>query len=349
MKFLFCINDDRPDNLPATREVFKKFVKQRKLSNYKEYGYQPRLKELGSIRLMENEVLNIIKDYEPDLIHWNQLNIKYSLSNRFIEKLYAINHNLIITQETVDSFNSIPKAMLKVGRKINLTLMNCGDLVDEMNKKGCKTILFPEKSTETLFTNKNYEKNNRIVFIGNNNCSRNPFKYREKFGPRYRIKLVKAMKKEFGDTFQIYGRGWDGIVDNNGYLPYPDQEKIMKSAKFLFGCNIRNYYRYYFSNRLLNYMLSGTPVIYQYNPGYEVFFEEGKHLFLFKNIQSAINKIHKLLDKDYDYLSGIGYNAKNLVLKKHTAEKRYRYYLKLVEALKNNNLDNIEPDFFLKD
>jgi hypothetical protein len=347
MKFIFCINNDAEGNLLATRNYFKSLLKHDILTRYVEYGYQPAIRRLGSIKKMENEFIQLYKDIKPDLIHWNQLNHNFVLSNSFIGKLYELNPNLIITQESVDSFKSIPKAMLKVGKKINLTLMNCGELVDKMNTKKCMTLLFPEKSTDNLFSDKKYKKNDKIVFIGNNNCSRNPFKYREKFGPRYRIKLIKAMKKRFGDKFIVYGRGWDGLVNNQGFLPYLEQERVMKEARFLFGCNIRNYYKYYFSNRLLNCMLSGTPVIYQHNPGYEELFEDYKHLFLFNDIEDALNKTQILLESSDSLLSVIGKNAIKLVNEKHTAKRRYEYYFKLIPLLKDNKIFNRKEEFFL--
>jgi len=349
MKFLFCINDDRIDNLPATRQVFRNFVIEGLLIEYKEYGYQPRVKILGSIKKMEEELLQIIIQYKPDLIHWNQINSKNNLSNAFIQKIKAYFPNIIITQETVDSFSKIPKAMLNLGRKIDLTLMNCQELVDEMNNKGCRNCLyFPEKSTETLFSKNNFEKTNEIVFIGNNNVSRNPLKYWEKVGPRYRTSLIKTMKNKFEDSFKIYGRGWENIINKTeGYLPFSEQERILKSSKLLFGCNIRNYYTFYFSNRLLNSMISGVPILYQYNPGLEKLFSDRIHLFYFDGIDDAVKLAKDLIVWPQYKLDEIGENARELVLSKHTARKRYEYYIRLVWGLKLGNLNTVKPDFFL--
>lgn len=351
MKLLFCINDDRIDNLPATRKVFRDFYETGTFSGYKEYGYQPRTNDLGSIVLMENELLNVIKNFKPDLIHWNQLNNRWHLSKKFILNIKEMLPQVIITQETVDSFNKLPSAMLNAGKHFDITLLNCNELVRKMNKKGCNNVLlFPEKSTDSLFEENHIvtKKQFDIVFIGNNNSSKNFFKHREKLGPRYRTKLIVKMKKYFGDRFTVFGRGWDNIIENKGFLPFGDQVQIMKSARLLFGCNVRNYYTYYFSNRLTNSMLSGTPIVYQYNPGYEKLFSDNEHIIYFYTPEDAIRKVEDLIVKEDQYLEGIGRNAKQLVMKKHTAQKRYQYYINLVTAYKNNNLPSMKPDFFLE-
>ena len=72
--------------------VFKQVLKKGIIKEYEEYSYQPRVEILGSIKKMEKELLQIIKQFKPDLIHWNQLNNNYCLTKRLLIAPLSLMH-----------------------------------------------------------------------------------------------------------------------------------------------------------------------------------------------------------------------------------------------------------------
>jgi len=90
MKLLFCINNTSPKNLLATRNVFRNFKNTKCISAYKEYGYQERAHALLSVLSMEFELAKLINEFQPDVIHWNQLNDNYILSDDFLNYLSTL-------------------------------------------------------------------------------------------------------------------------------------------------------------------------------------------------------------------------------------------------------------------
>lgn len=343
MKFLFCINDDSKDNIPLTRIALKSLFEE-----YYEYNYKESINKYGSMERMELDLIHLINKIKPNIIHFNQLNDRYMLSKRFFKTCKKNHKNIILTQESVDAFHRVPKAMYKLVEHFDLTLTNCGNLEKEFNIKfPLKTFLFPEKIS--LFSSKtnNVIKDYDAIFIGSNNFSKKPWNFST--GVIDRLNIVYKLTKDKTINFAVFGNGWEKFDSNRGFLPFHNQIEIMQKSRLIIGANLYRNYDMYFSNRIPNSLVSGTPLVHRYSKGLDNFFKDNEHIFYYESIEEAKKLIKKLLSWPQERLDDIGSRARDLVLKKHTALKRYEYYLSLINAYKNGNLALVEPDFFFDD
>lgn len=360
MKFLFVINDPSPTNIVHVRHTFHEFVSEGIFSAYKEYPFRERITHLGSIGKMEGNLLDFVQKYQPDILLWNQVS-GTSLSKKFLTSLRRSIPDAVLIQETVDTYSSLPSAMVDVGRVFDLTLAGCGGLIPELKKRGCKNvILFPEKADHVRFGHSAANGNSKkydVVMIANRLKSRNPF-HAFKWpgmdpmyhmdGQKLRDQLVKRFSERFGERFAIFGNGWDGFKSAKGPLKFGDQEVVLQSSRISLGTNNYNNVSYYFSNRVPNSLIAGVPHLCKRSKGLEMFFRDKEHCFYFDTVEEALNVAEWLLKQPDSYLSEIGENGKKLVLEKHTARVRYEYLIELIAAFKSNALDLISPKFYLE-
>lgn len=111
--------------------------------------------------------------------------------------------------------------------------------------------------------------------------------------------VVYALKREFGDKFNLYGNNWNkcGI---NAELPFVgnyDEAEIYRTAAIAINCSHFNYGRYS-SDRLLREMASGAFVLTHNYKDLTADFKDGEHLVSWDNIPDLIKKCHYYLENE---------------------------------------------------
>jgi len=198
-------------------------------------------------------------------------------------------------------------------------LVTCNEYVEELKEMGYKAHFLPSGVDETMF-NKSVkpEKGGDIVFQGGNYTG---FELSDQ-----RFKLIKALKKEFKDKFQVYGTGWNefGNDNTNGN---PDREcAIYRGAKI--AINFSNYQRdQYTSDRMYRIMASGCFVLSHWYPNYE---KDFPNLITFETPKECIKLIKYYLEhqKEREENSLLHYN---LVREKNKWSDRVKEFLKISE------------------
>jgi len=360
LKFLFVINNSSPSNIPHVRHTFHEFVNEGFFSDYKEYPFRERITHYNSSNKMGIELISLINSYKPDVLLWNQL-AGAGIPKQIFHRIRKAIPKSVLIQESADTFFSIPSDMIKAGRVFDLTLLTCGGLIDNFRKKGCKNvILFPEKADHVQFGKKPESEGSKkydVVMVANRLNIRNPFrKYmfpgkNPMFfmdGQNLREKLVDIFTRKFGDRFALFGYGWDGYKASKGFLKFSEQESVLQSAHMSLGTNNFNNVSYYFSNRVVNSLISGVPHLCKRSKDLEFFFKDKEHLFYFETPEEAVDIAETILRKNNSNHSEIGKNGRELVIQKHTARIRYEYMLELINAFKTNTLNQVKPNFFIE-
>ncbi|WP_062379502.1 glycosyltransferase family protein [Demequina pelophila] len=109
-----------------------------------------------------------------------------------------------------------------------------------------------------------------FVMIANRHMPRTPLRLLP--GARQRAQFVELMTSEFGDTFQVWGRGWTG-PSAQGSLDYSRQASAVQSAWFSVNWDHFPQEPRYFSNRLPIALATGSFHLTTAHPGYAALFE----------------------------------------------------------------------------
>lgn len=187
-----------------------------------------------------------------------------------------------------------------IGKEIHLSLFSNETDVDIMRERGVRAD-YLQVGVDTAFYNMKNEKKKYpdIVFACNDygNFQLSP----------YRVAVVKALKKEFGERFQIYGNGWEKHGIHTHRIHNAQEADAYNNCKIAISVSNFRFKRYY-SDRLLRIMACGAlPMSHDFE-GLEKDFKDGHDIVVFKNIAELIRKCHYYLTHDEER-KAIGANA----------------------------------------
>ena len=296
------------------------------------------------------EIVEISKNYEPDLILWMHTD-KLKVNQDVINELRSLKNKPVMGLWDGDLYQSpyrpVPNELLELTVACDVVFVQgFGEMTEKMKKKGCKDIRFVPAfgDDKRFYPIKNYQrKEHDIVMIGNNITSRNPFRITMN-GTRLRKKIVNELSKKYNDKFAIYGNNWKGTYAK-GAIPYLTQHKIYSKSKITIS--VSNYTgKYYFSDRLPIAMLSGIPIVHNYEEGFEELFKDCKEIRFFKTFEEGIKQCEELLKKSSVELNEIGMKLHDYALKKLTIELVFKYMINVLKEIhfkKNDSEKIINP------
>lgn len=129
-----------------------------------------------------------------------------------------------------------------------------------------------------------------VVFLANNYGDAFPLS-------DYRVKIVNALRDEFGEKFALYGNGWEhcnGNVNGSQYL----EAAVYRSSKIAISCSHFNYERY-FSDRLLRAMGTGVMVLSHHYEGVREDFD-ASILPTFVDVDDMVSQVKWYLENDHE-------------------------------------------------
>ncbi len=108
----------------------------------------------------------------------------------------------------------------------------------------------------------------------------------------------------------------------------------MRNSWIVLGVNNWNHV-HYFSDRLLNSLSSGVPVLYKYFPGAEDFFKNGVHCRFFYETEEAVPKAVEMLDSPEEERERIGIAGAEIAIMEHSVERRTEHPVVDLSLFKN--------------
>lgn len=342
MKLFHLPNERTPDRNRmelTSRKAFENLLMSGELTDYKVYSFLYESKVKG-IDKAENEIIKTVLEMQPDIIYWQHIS-DFNPSDKFYRKLKKSCSKTFFIYQDEDAYSKfvkpITKEMKRVIRVADLNLTSgTGNFIDHFNDAGSKkTQYFPhcfdsERTPKVWEPEKN--RNIPIVMIGSMFHSKIPGKYLP--GARKRKKLAINMDKRFGESFYLYGNGWDRykLSSFRGFLPFYDQFKTLKNSWISVIWDHFDQEPCYSSDRLPITMASGTPHITSWHPGYELMFKNCKGgLYFAKSPKEAVEIATYLLSQPPEFLIDEGKKAFDFIYENYESTKVYK---KLIDFLK---------------
>lgn len=230
-----------------------------------------------------------------------------------------------------------------------------GKAADKMVRWGAKNVVYTPNSTCPVRFNANHIDPEThpfdfdVVFVGSRNVSRiwNPFN-RSSYESRVRAKLVKALAAHYGERLGLFGNNWNGVLPNQGPIPFNDQQKAFQRGRVAVGGNPYSHSDYYSSNRLFVEISSGIPTVELEVPRLNRVLRDQDHCYFCGSIDEIIETCDRLLKIEPKELYAKAAKAADYVAEKHTQYHRMRFKLETAMRYRSNGyrLDVSFP-FFL--
>ena len=284
-----------------------------------------KLQALKGNDVLNNEIIEAVTKNKYDAV-FMQIQQEGVISER---AAIAIKENSIGFNWTGDVRNNIDW-YIKLGKYFVTCFTNQTD-VDKMRAAGHHAeylqigydhmYYFPERRTS----------HNNIVFCANyyphNDYPLTPL----------RRELVYALKKEFGDRFNLYGGNWKecGIHAEFEHVNNIQEAEIYKTCAIAINCSHFDYSRYS-SDRLFREMACGAFALSHNYKDYEMDFTEGEHLVTWDSIDDLIKKCHYYLEHKEERQE-IAANGCNLVTGTAMWRNRLLEFTQLVNKYKSLN------------
>lgn len=175
-----------------------------------------------------------------------------------------------------------------IGKEIHLTLFSNNTDVDIMRERGVRADYLQVGFDDGWYYKKEKKEGYpEIVFCCNDYGS---FQL-----SAYRVEVVKALQKEFGERFKIFGSGWEKHGIKTHRIANVEESDMCNNCKIAISVSNFRFKRYY-SDRLLRIMGCGAfPLSHDFEEmGKD--FTEGYDIVTFKNIDQLIDKCHYYLN-----------------------------------------------------
>lgn len=325
--------------------AFEHFKFHKTITDYYIYPFLARLGDGLSPKKVNQEILEVIRIFFPDSILWmHTTNLAISRDAlRFIKSLHS---NIVMGYWDGDLYSNqyrrVPRQMLELATECDVVfLQGFGETSEHLRRHGCHDIRYIPAFADPIRFKKNRNRKKRydVVMIGNNIESKNPFR-RTMRGTKLRQEIAKTFSEYFGDKFAVFGFGWKGTFAK-GTVEYLKQDELCSLSRITIGVNNYNS-KYYFSDRLPIAMISGTPIIHSYEPGYEEVFVGCEELRFFKTAQEALDLALILLSEDQAKLDIIGDQLNSFAVNHLTSLQAFGYMIDVLKYLINQKQGNKE-------
>jgi hypothetical protein len=330
----FVVKGTGADAHPGIVDGLERMISDGTLRSAVTLSIDPRI----SAEKQTNEWRSILARVDVDAIEYVVLHHLHSPRlldcRRWIERIQALPHRPLVALTNGDPFfgirrPSFPRMFVQAARTVDVIFStSMGVSADYLARRTSRPIsLLPNGVCQARFGDHFSARPSRpefrVAFIGSNNRSRNPLSGYHWFARR-RESLVRALSKRFGDDFALFGRGWEGIREWRGPVPFKDQQEACRRAEVIVGGVPFSPARYYLSNRPFIQIASGVPFIDLSVDGVQNILRDGEHWFLAKSVDEIADRCDDLLSRSASWRTEFGVNAAEYVYSHHTQEERTR-------------------------
>ena len=166
-----------------------------------------------------------------------------------------------------------------------------------------------------------------VCFVGSRNISNNPLSTFFYSG-RTRQSLVALLQKEFGSSFRLFGRGWEGFESWQGPVSYADQLTAIRKCRTCFGGYPGSRDLLYHSDRVFAALISAVPFIDWDVPGLSWMLQNGDDWYPVSTPSQMINQIKFLLSRDQKLLQEKAHLAALRAAFRHSQYHRMRFMVR---------------------
>lgn len=340
LRLLYLPNEGNEGDQIGPRRAFERELKEGRLSAYRAYSYLVRDKELGDHRLALEELLNVVREFAPDVIFVQHINNNYPVDQAYFWQLKRTPSQPKLVMWEGDAYGSFFKpldATLKsVAGAFDLVfLTGLGYLAEAVRKSGVSRIRFSHHSFDDQRFGLPWEPSRErpldVVMVANlYNLKRVPGLYMP--GGRQRKQLANTFHKMFGDRFAVYGggKGWQGKPYARGSIPFSHQREITRSAWMSISWDHFPSLPMNTSDRPFISLANSVPFLTNYQRGYEVAFSGIPGLYWFHTPKEAVDIALYLLSMPVDQRIALGIAAAEHMRCHFHADKVYGDILQII-------------------
>ena len=312
--------------------AFEKLVQSGEIEALKAVQFCREVKDRGGWDCMLEHVMKTAIDFRPTAIMW-QLQTTGEVPAAFVRQLRSLPAQPVIIQFTGDSYRRPPRNMVRFGREIDATVLHGTTHVPGFERAGCHDVRFLTHWFHTEQWCKPWSRTNApefdVVMIVNN-YRQLPFKRYE--GQSDRVELAKAFGRRYGARFAIYGNGWEGHPCAHGFIPNARQPEVMHNAWLILAAN-NWHHAHYFSDRLPISLASRVPVLHKWFEGADDYFQDGRHLWWFRDTAEALSKADAILSLREEERNRIAQAGADEAFRNHSCDRHARRFLQMFDEL----------------
>jgi spore maturation protein CgeB len=216
----------------------------------------------------------------------------------------------------LQTLNTVPEVVDHMNMADYSSCTGLGVAKDIQKKTGIKVHHIMEGIDQEIYRPSIQSDNVKadISFIGTANQERNYY--------------MNALT-ENGFHVRAYGNGYS---DKTGEIHGGIFNMVCSSSSAMLSMSVEHDTNEFFSDRVLRYGACGSFVIHKYSPGMERYFEDGKEIAYFHDVDSLIEVVKKYLADDaFPARSEIANNLYNKVLAKHTWDTTVQKIIEVAE------------------
>lgn len=267
---------------------------------------------------LNTKAIEMAKEFKPDIV-FIQIQTDGVISEDCVKGIKE--HSKYVVNFTGDVRDDVPDWYYRIGQHIDSTMFADMTDVRRMREKGYRSDYLNLGYDHTIYTPfPENEKIYDIVFMANN--------YENMFTlSQYRIEVVEALKREFGDRFKLFGNGWkqsDGSFNHS----QPLEAGIYRQSKI--AINLSHYcYERYSSDRMLRILGTGTLCMTHWFPDITADYQHKKDVVVWETLDELIEYCHYYLahEKERRTIAHNGYkNALHSNTFHHMVHNLITYY-----------------------
>lgn len=269
-------------------------------------------------------LLREVRNFKPDIV-FMQFQQEGIITEETASELAKI---AFVINFSGDVRQQLPSWYIKIGKHIQLsTFTNMVD-VDKCRVAGVNADYLEIGVDISIFKSRPEIKKQSPSIVAHFNHYENMFPL-----SGYRMEIVERMKKEFGQSFGIFGN----FPNSDGNFNHSQIEESMNYNRALLFLNVSHFnFNRYASDRMLRGLASGCMALSHNFTGIELDYNVGEHLDVFNDLDELVEKCNYYL-ANTTQRELIAKNGHDFVHKNHSFESMCLNMVKLFHEHKNNN------------
>jgi hypothetical protein len=339
LRLLYLPNELEEREQFGPRSVFEGMLISGELADYQVYSFLQEQKQKGSSSAALEGVCEVAEEFQPNIILWQHPG-SFPIPAGFGCRLKNIKSHPVLIYDERDVYGGRRKPFtpsmhaLAVDADI-VFLVGMGKYADLFRRAGARRIFYSPHCIDTLRFGHSWDQPDQrrfdVVMIGN---LFRPMGMRPGLpGWKNRLLLAERLEELLGDRFALYGRGWDGIESARGALDFLKQENALRESWISVGWDYYDQTPFYFSNRLPIALMSGVAHVTNFQPGYEVMFQNGQDLCYARTVNDMIDIVRYLLSLPRSHLIEMGEKGQQYARTNLATEKVFRNIIHTSAAL----------------
>jgi hypothetical protein len=312
------------------------------------------------------DIVNHVRDRRTEIVVFHHFHSDDLPDPRHtLQKIKELAHRPIVALTNGDAFSNgifrpaFPRMFLQGVDEADVVFSSSmGRTADYLaHKSDRKIALLPHGACQVRFgmppspSQLNGKREFKAVFIGSNNRPRDPTRPYHWYAKR-RERLVRLLSAAFGSEFAVFGRGWEGVPNWQGPLPFAEQQSACQRADLVVGGVPFSSARYYTSDRVFIQIASGVPFVDIAIEGVETILRDNEHWYLVPSLEEVVDRCDDLLCRPRAERMEAARAAANFVLAHHTIAARCRTVITELQRQRIALLEGGPPptpvlDFFL--